>query len=61
MNPRVTKGIIAMSAAISAAARVWFVDDFATQHVIDIVVAALVGVLIQTPGDLRMTPVGRRP
>jgi len=61
MNPRVTKGIIAMSAAISAAARVWFVDDFATQHVIDIVVAALVGVLIKTPGDLRMTPVGRRP
>jgi len=61
MNPKVTKGIIAISAAISAAARIWFVDDFAMQHVIDVVVAALVGVLIKTPGDLRMTPVGRRP
>lgn len=54
MDPRLTKGILALSAAISAAARVWFVDDATTQHVIDVVIAALVGVLIKTPGDLRL-------
>jgi hypothetical protein len=56
MDPRLTKGILALSAAISAAARVWFVDDETAAHVIDVVIAALVGLLIKTPGDLRLRP-----
>lgn len=56
MDPRLTKGILALAAAFSAGARVWFVDDEVTQHVIDVVIAGLVGWLIKTPGDLRLRP-----
>lgn len=56
MDPRLTKGLLALSAAISAAAGVWFVDDVATQEMIGAFVAFIVGWLIKTPGDLRMRP-----
>lgn len=56
MDPRLTKGILALAAAISAAAGVWFIDDAATKHVIDVLVALAVGVLIKTPGDRRLRP-----
>lgn len=54
MDPRVTKGIAALSAAISAAAGVWFVDDPDAQQMITVFVTFIVGWLIKTPGDIRV-------
>ena len=56
MNPRLSKGIIALAAAVSAFARAFFDLDDATAHTLDVVITGLVMWLIKTPGDLRMRP-----
>lgn len=56
MDPRLTKGILALAAAASAFVRVFFDLDDATAHTVDLVFVGLVGVLVKTPGDLRLRP-----
>ena len=56
MDPRLTKGLLALAAAASAFVRVFFDLDEATAHALDIAFAGLVMWLVKTPGDLRLRP-----
>lgn len=56
MDPRLTKGILALAAAISAFVRIFFDLDDATAHALELAFVGLVGWLTKTPGDRRLRP-----
>jgi hypothetical protein len=60
MDPKVSKGILAIAAAVTAAAGVWFAEDPLTQQAVTGLVTFLVGWLCKTPGDMRMRPLIER-
>ena len=60
MDPKVSKGILAISAAVNAFLAIWFADDPLMREAFGGLGLLVLGWLFKTPGDMRMRPIIER-